>query len=110
MIKIFIHFIENFDDVYLIKGNNKIYLSLDRCAKAILFIGIQYNNNNNEIESNEILVKLFYFLQKMIQTNGLKNVSLKSGNVSIQKDFKKLVDELSNKIANIHSNKENNFF
>ena len=110
MIKIFIHFIENFDDVYLIKGNNKIYLSLDRCAKAILFIGIQYNNNNNEIESNEILVKLFYFLQKMIQTNGLKNVSLKSGNVSIQKDFKKVVDELSNKIANIHSNKENNFF
>ena len=110
MIKIFIHFIENFDDVYLIKGNNKIYLSLDRCAKAILFIGIQYNNNNNEIESNEILVKLFYFLQKMIQTNGLKNVSLKSGNVSIQKDFKKLVDELNNKIANIHSNKENNFF
>ena len=110
MIKVFIHFIENFDDEYLIKGNNKIFLSLNRCAKAILFIGIQKNINNNEIESNEILVKLVYFLQKMLQTKGLKNISLKSGNVSIQKDFKKLVDDISNKIAKIHSNKENNFF
>ena len=110
MIKVFIHFIENFDDEYLIKGNNKIFLSLNRCAKAILFIGIQKNINNNEIESNEILVKLVYFLQKMLQTKGLKNISLKSGNVSIQKDFKKLVDDISNKITKIHSNKENNFF
>ena len=110
MIKIFIHFIENFDEEYLIKGNNKIYLSLNRCAKAILFIGIQNDKNNNGIESNEILVKLVYFLQKMLQTKGLKNISLKSGNVSIQKDFKKLVDDISNKIAKIHSNKENNFF
>ena len=93
-----------------IKGNNKIYLSLDRCAKAILFIGIQYNNNNNEIESNEILVKLVYFLQKMLQTKGLKNISLKSGNVSIQRDFKKLIDEICNKINNNYSYKENNLF
>ena len=110
MIKIFIHFIENFDEEYLIKGNNKIYLSLNRCAKAILFIGIQNDKNNNGIESNEILVKLFYFLQRIGQTKGFKNISLKSGNVSIQRDFKKLIDEICNKINNNYSYKENNLF
>ena len=97
MIKIFIHFIEDFDDQYVIKGNNKIILSIERCSKAILYIGID-NNNKQNIENNEILIKLIYFLEKLGQTKGLKSVSLKSGNVSIQKDFIKIVQQIKNKI------------
>ena len=97
MIKIFIHFIEDFDDKYVIKGNNKIILSIERCSKAILYIGID-NNNKQNIENNEILIKLIYFLEKLGQTKGLKSVSLKSGNVSIQKDFIKIVQQIKNKI------------
>ena len=98
MIKIFIHFIEDFDDKYVIKGNNKIILSIERCSKAILYIGID-NNNKQNIENNEILIKLIYFLEKLGQTKGLKSVSLKSGNVSIQKDFIKIVQQIKNKIT-----------
>ena len=83
MIKIFIHFIDNFDREYVIKGNNKILLTLERCAKAILFIGIGGSDKkNNKSDSNEVLINLIYFLQRMGQTQGIKNVSLISGNIS----------------------------
>ena len=100
MIKIFIHFIDNFDREYVIKGNNKIVLSLERCAKAILFIGIGGNDkkDNGNNDSGEILVKLIYFLQRMGQTKGIKNISLKTGNISTQRDFIKFVEDMKNKI------------
>ena len=100
MIKIFIHFIDNFDREYVIKGNNKIVLSLERCAKAILFIGIGGNDkkDNGNNDSEEFLIKLIYFLQRMGQTKGIKNVSLKSGNISTQRDFIKFVEDMKNKI------------
>ena len=73
-------------------------MSIERCSKAILYIGID-NNNKQNIENNEILIKLIYFLEKLGQTKGLKSVSLKSGNVSIQKDFFKIVQQIKNKIT-----------
>ena len=44
------------------------------------------------------MVKLIYFLQRMGQTKGIKNVSLKSGNISTQRDFIKYVEDMKNKI------------
>ena len=111
MIKIFIHFIDNFDREYVIKGNNKILLTLERCAKAILFIGIGGSDKkNNKSDSNEVLINLIYFLQRMGQTQGIKNVSLISGNISTQRDFIKYVENLKNKIIPSNYNiEEKNF-
>ena len=111
MIKIFIHFIDNFDREYVIKGNNKILLTLERCAKAILFIGIGGSDKkNNKSDSNEVLVNLIYFLQRMGQTQGIKNVSLISGNISTQRDFIKYVENLKNKIIPSNYNTEEKNF
>ena len=111
MIKIFIHFIDNFDREYVIKGNNKILLTLERCAKAILFIGIGGSDKkNNKNDSNEVLINLMYFLQRMGQTQGIKNVSLISGNISTQRDFIKYVENLKNKIIPSNYNTEEKNF
>ena len=111
MIKIFIHFIDNFDREYVIKGNNKILLTLERCAKAILFIGIGGSDKkNNKSDSNEVLINLIYFLQRMGQTQGIKNVSLISGNISTQRDFIKYVENLKNKIIPSNYNTEEKNF
>ena len=111
MIKIFIHFIDNFDREYVIKGNNKILLTLERCAKAILFIGIGGSDKkNNKSDSNEVLINLIYFLQRMGQTQGIKNVSLISGNISTQRDFIKYVENLKNKIIPSNYNMEEKNF
>ena len=47
MIKIFINFINDFDKEFIIKSNNKVFLSIDKCAYAILFIALGSGENTN---------------------------------------------------------------
>ena len=65
---------------------------------------------NNKSDSNEVLVNLIYFLQRMGQTQGIKNVSLISGNISTQRDFIKYVENLKNKIIPSNYNTEEKNF
>lgn len=94
MIKIFINFIDNFDKDYIITGNNKISLSVDRCANAILFIAVGLLENQNvKIDNGDLLIKMIYFVQRMIQTKGLEIVTKKSGIIKISREFIKVFNE-----------------
>ena len=94
MIKIFLNFIDNFDKDYIITGNNKIALSVDRCANAILFIAVGLVENQNvKIDNGELLRKIIYFVQRMIQTKGLEIVTKKSGIIKISREFIKVFND-----------------
>lgn len=91
MIKIFINFINDFDKEFIIKGNNKVFLSLNKCAYAILFIALSSGENTNfKIDNGEIIIKIMNFIQRMIQTKGLEKITIKSGKPKIGKDFIKM--------------------
>ena len=110
MIKIYINFIDNFDREYLLKGNNKISLEIDRCVYAIFFISLgEDENNKNFIVNNnnkEILIRLIYFLQRMIQTKGLDKMSIKNGNNSVQREFIKVFNNLKDKYVRFNGNNQ----
>ena len=91
MIKIFINFINDFDKEFIIKSNNKVFLSIDKCAYAILFIALGSGENTNiKIDNGEIIIRIMNFIQRMIQTNGLEKITIKSGKPKIGKDFIKM--------------------
>jgi hypothetical protein len=61
------------------------------------------NNNNN---NKEILIRLIYFLQRMIQTKGLDKMSIKNGNNSVQREFIKVFNNLKDKYVRFNGNNQ----
>ena len=87
MIKIFINFIDNFDENFLLKGNNKIISEVESCAYGLLYIGIAGNDYPGNIifEDNEI--KILNLIQRISQSDNLGKISIINLKNSLQKDF-----------------------
>ena len=93
MIKIFINFIKDFDDIYLLRGNNKAVSDIKSCAYSIFYIGLggeEYQNINNE----ELEIKLFNFIHKIGQSNNLGKISIVGIKNNLQKDFLNILYEI----------------
>ena len=93
MIKIFINFIKDFDDIYLLRGNNKAVSDIKSCAYSIFYLGLggeEYQNINNE----ELEIKLFNFIHKIGQSNNLGKISIVSIKNNLQKDFLNILYEI----------------
>ena len=90
MVKIFINFINDFDNEYLLKGNNKVVSEVKSCAYGILLIGLD-NEDIENIKSNELEVKLFNFIHKISQSDNLGKISIINSKNNLQKDFLKVL-------------------
>lgn len=86
MIKIFINFIKDFDDIYLLRGNNKAVSDIKSCAYSIFYIGLGGEDNQN-INNEELEIKLFNFIHKIGQSNNLGKISIVGIKNNLQKDF-----------------------
>ena len=95
MIKIFINFIENFDELFLLHGNNKVVLDIEACAQAILYIGVG-SSDMNDICNLEY--SLLNFFQKIAQSNKLGKICVDNFQNSLQKDFLNLFYALKKQI------------
>ncbi len=95
MIKIFINFIENFDDIYLLQGNNKIVSDIESCSYGILYIGLGGSDVINTTNVN-LEIKLLNFMQKIAQSNNLGKISVLNLRNTLQKDFLNAFYEIQN--------------
>ena len=109
MIKIFINFIENFDEIFLLQGNNKIVSPVENCAYGLLYIGIGGNDTGNIIcDNNEI--KLLNFMQKIAQSENLGKLSILNLRNTLQKDFLNTFFEIQNFILGDNQDNINESF
>lgn len=100
MIRIFINFIDNFEREYIIKGDNKVVLDVNKCVYAIMFIALSGKgiiDNNGDLTLN-LLEQMVYFIQRMIQTPGLGKVTIKAGSSKIANTFIKVFNEYKAKV------------
>lgn len=95
MIKIFINFIDNFDDIYLLQGNNKIVSEIESCAYGILYIGLGGSDVINTTSIN-LEIKLLNFMQKIAQSKNLGKISVLNLRNTLQKDFLNAFYEIQN--------------
>ena len=95
MIKIFINFIDNFDDIYLLQGNNKIVSDIESCSYGILYIGLGGSDVINTSSVN-LEIKLLNFMQKIAQSNNLGKISVLNLRNTLQKDFLNAFYEIQN--------------
>ena len=95
MIKIFINFIDNFDDIYLLQGNNKIVSDIESCSYGILYIGLGGSEVINTTSVN-LEIKLLNFMQKIAQSNNLGKISVLNLRNTLQKDFLNAFYEIQN--------------
>ena len=95
MIKIFINFIDNFDEIFLLQGNNKIISSVENCAYGLLYIGIGGSDVGNMVNDNNE-IKLLNFLQKIAQSENLGKISILNLRNTLQKDFLNSFYEIQN--------------
>ena len=86
MIKIFINFIDNFDDEFLLYGNNKVISNIESCAYGILYIGIG-GNDSVDIISPDFEIRLLNFIQRIAQSDVLGKISILNLKNNLQKDF-----------------------
>lgn len=85
MIKIFINFIKDFDEMYLLKGDNKVLSEIKSCVYGIIYIGI-IGEDQEKIIQIEPEVQLFNFVHKLFQSNNLGKISILNIKNSLQKD------------------------
>ena len=107
MIKIFINFIDDFDDIYLLKGNNKVRNNVEDCAYSLFYIGIAGNNIENNINNN-LEIKILNYLQRIVQSNNLGKLSIKNLRNTLQKDFIYSFYQIQEFILNEFENNRNN--
>ena len=86
MIKIFINFIDDFDDIFLLQGNNKIISKIESCAYGLLYIGLGANDTGSII-SDDFEIKLLNFIQRIAQSDNLGKISILNLKNTLQKDF-----------------------
>ena len=86
MIKIFINFINNFDDIFLLQGNNKIISDIEDCAYGLLYIAIGGNESGNII-NNDNEKKILNFIRRIAQSENLGKISILKLRNTLQKDF-----------------------
>ena len=99
MIKIFINFIKDFDNVFLLQGNNKVVSDVKSCAYGILLIGLDSEGIEN-IKTNELEIKLFNYIHKIAQSNNLGKISIINIKNNLQKDFLKALNEIYDYLFN----------
>ena len=99
MIKIFINFIKDFDEKYLLLGNNKVLSEIKSCAYGILYIGI-IGEDSEHINQSESENKLFNFINKLNQSNNLGKLSILNIKNSLQKDFLNTLFEIHEYLFN----------
>ena len=92
MIKIFINFIKDFDDIYLLKGNNKIVSDIKSCAYGIIYIGL--GKESESLKDEELEIKLFNFIHKLSKSKNLGKISYQAMNINLQKDFLNAFNEI----------------
>ena len=86
MIKIFINFIDDFDDIFLFQGNNKVISKIESCAYGLLYIGLG-GNDAGSIISEDFEIKLLNFVQRIAQSDNLGKISILNLKNTLQKDF-----------------------
>ena len=86
MIKIFINFIKDFDDLYLLQGNNKVISHITNCSYGILYIGLGEEDLEN-MKYSEPENRLFNFIHKLAQSNNLGKLSILNTKNNLQKKF-----------------------
>ena len=87
MIKIFINFIDNFDENFVLKGNNKILSDVESCAYGLLYIGIAGNDYSGNTISGDNEIKILNLIQRIAQSDNLGKISIINLKNSLQKDF-----------------------
>ena len=92
MIKIFINFIKDFDDIYLLKGNNKIVSDIKSCAYGIIYIGL--GKESESLKDEELEIKLFNIIHKLSKSKNLGKISYQAMNINLQKDFLNAFNEI----------------
>ena len=97
MIKIFINFIDDFDDIFLLQGNNKIVSQIEECAFGILYIALGGSDSIN-ITTDDIEIKLLNFMQVIAQSQNLGKISILNLRNTLQKDFLNTFYEIQNYI------------
>ena len=102
MIKIFINFINNFDEDFLLRGNNKIISKIDECAYGLLYIGISLNESGNEL--NNIEMNILNFIRKIGQSPNLGKISILDLRNTLQKDFLNAYYDIKNYILGDNKN------
>jgi len=93
MIKIFINFIKDFDEIYLLQGNNKVLSEIKSCAYGIIYIGI-IGEDQEQMVQTEPEIKLFNFIHKLFQSNNLGKISILNIKNNLQKDCLNLLYEI----------------
>ena len=86
MIKIFINFIKDFDDLYLLQGNNKVISLIKNCSYGILYIGLGEEDLEN-MKYSKPENRLFNFIHKLAQSNNLGKLSILNTKNNLQKKF-----------------------
>ena len=97
MIKIFMNFIDDFDEVFLMSGNNKIISKIESCAFGILYIGIG-GNDSIDVVGEGLEIKLLNFIQRIAQSDNLGKISILNLKNNLQKDFLNSFYEIQNYI------------
>ena len=77
------------DDKELDELASKYPSNIEICKKYLK----KLENQNVKIDNGELLIKLIYFVQRMIQTKGLEKVTKKSGIIKISREFIKVFNE-----------------
>ena len=93
MIKIFINFIKDFDEIYLLQGNNKVLSEIKTCAYGIIYIGI-IGEDQEQMVQTEPEIKLFNFIHKLFQSSNLGKISILNIKNNLQKDCLNLLYEI----------------
>ena len=86
MIKIFINFIKDFDDLYILKGNNKVISEIKNCAYGIIYIGLIGEDSEN-IRNDEPEIRLFNFIHQFAKSNNLGKISILNLKNNLQTKF-----------------------
>lgn len=107
MNKIFISFVDNFDETFLMQGNSKVEMSVINCSHALLFIGI-IGNESLKNGNLEVDIKLMNFIHRMGQSDKLGKLSIESGKTKIQRDFINCYFVLRNAILDNYKQDANN--
>ena len=98
MIKIFINFINNFDDTFLLQGNNKIICEIEDCVYGILYIGIVGNESGNIFNNKKNEINILNFIRRITQCEKLGKISILNLRNTLQKDFLNAYYEIKNYI------------
>ena len=102
MIKIFINFIDNFNEDFLLRGNNKIISKIEECAYGLLYIGISINESGNEINNKEI--NILNFISKIGKSQNLGKISILNLRNTLQQDFLNAYNEIKKYILGDNKN------